>query len=252
MNFPDRLYELRRSQGLSQEQLADLCNVSRQAVSKWENGSANPDLNNIKTLASVLQVSVSELLGECDTQSFYGRKEHHTREYVSSIKIGNIPLVHICFGWGKRGTGSRHIAKGIIAIGNVSIGIVSIGFLSAGLFSIGILAFGIVVALGCLSLSYLALGALAIGYIAIGALAIGAYSIGAISIGFIMSIGAVSYGTTAIGSQGYTFGEVMYYIVNETHGRSSCMVPAIVPQTSIDVRNLPFIIEVFLKHLPLC
>lgn len=38
MNFNENLYRIRKEKGLSQEDLAILCNVSRQAISKWENG----------------------------------------------------------------------------------------------------------------------------------------------------------------------------------------------------------------------
>ena len=44
MKLCEKLYELRRAAGLSQEELAERLNVSRQAVSKWENGAAQPEL----------------------------------------------------------------------------------------------------------------------------------------------------------------------------------------------------------------
>ena len=44
MTFADNLVRLRREKGFSQEQLADLMDVSRQAVSKWEAGQTMPDL----------------------------------------------------------------------------------------------------------------------------------------------------------------------------------------------------------------
>lgn len=253
MRFEDQLYELRRRKGLSQEQLASLCNVSRQAVSKWENGTANPDLNNLKVLASVLEVSVDELLGiESDSEGREMRR-HYSKEYTSSLRIGNIPLVHICIGWGRKRNGKRHIAKGIIAIGNVSIGVVSIGIMSAGIISFGILTFGLLFALGCLSLSYLAVGALAIGYIAIGAFAVGVYSIGAISIGFVMSIGAISYGTTAIGPQDTTFGETVFYLMHSSaqHGRS-CVLSSSQLQKFVENNSMPYLIEFILQHIPPC
>ena len=47
MEFQQRLYELRKQSGLSQEGLADLLGVSRQAVQKWEAGTSRPDLDNL-------------------------------------------------------------------------------------------------------------------------------------------------------------------------------------------------------------
>ena len=47
MKLCEKLYELRRAAGLSQEELAERLNVSRQAVSKWENGAAQPELSKL-------------------------------------------------------------------------------------------------------------------------------------------------------------------------------------------------------------
>ena len=58
-----RLYDLRRKQGLSQEQLAEKINVSRQTVSKWESGQSTPDLPKLLALAEVYSLSLDELVG---------------------------------------------------------------------------------------------------------------------------------------------------------------------------------------------
>ena len=63
MNLGDKIKELRKSKGITQEQLADMLVVSSQAVSKWETGVANPDLALIPDLAKVFEVSTDELLG---------------------------------------------------------------------------------------------------------------------------------------------------------------------------------------------
>ena len=47
MNISDRIQELRKAKGISQEELADKMEVSRQAVSKWENGQSVPDLEKV-------------------------------------------------------------------------------------------------------------------------------------------------------------------------------------------------------------
>ncbi|OTN75318.1 hypothetical protein A5886_000388 [Enterococcus sp. 8G7_MSG3316] len=61
--FSDRLKELRKKQGISQAVLADYLSISRQAISRYENGSAEPDLKNAVRIATYFQVSVDELLG---------------------------------------------------------------------------------------------------------------------------------------------------------------------------------------------
>ncbi|MEG1560475.1 MAG: helix-turn-helix transcriptional regulator [Clostridia bacterium] len=64
MNYEiaDKLIELRKTAGFSQEELANKIGVSRQAVSKWERGEASPDTDNIIALANLYGVSVDELL----------------------------------------------------------------------------------------------------------------------------------------------------------------------------------------------
>lgn len=59
----NRLYELRKQHGYSQDELAEMLNVSRQAVSKWERSESSPDTDNLIALARLYGVSLDELLG---------------------------------------------------------------------------------------------------------------------------------------------------------------------------------------------
>ena len=59
----NRLAELRKEHGYSQEELADKLGVSRQAISKWERGEASPDTDNLIELAKIYDISLDELLG---------------------------------------------------------------------------------------------------------------------------------------------------------------------------------------------
>ncbi len=63
MNFSENLASLRKSKNLSQEEIADRLGVSRQAISKWENGQALPETANIMKLCEILEVTPNELLG---------------------------------------------------------------------------------------------------------------------------------------------------------------------------------------------
>ena len=58
MNIGERIFEERKRKGLSQSELADLIGVSRQAVSKWENSTATPDLDKIVALSKVFEISI--------------------------------------------------------------------------------------------------------------------------------------------------------------------------------------------------
>lgn len=61
----ERLRELRKKAGLSQEQLAEALHISRQAISKWESGVSNPDIYNVIQLGALYGITTdSILLGE--------------------------------------------------------------------------------------------------------------------------------------------------------------------------------------------
>ena len=62
----EKLYQLRKNSGLSQEQLAEQLNVSRQAISKWESGTAVPESEKLITISNYFGVSVDYLLKDDD------------------------------------------------------------------------------------------------------------------------------------------------------------------------------------------
>ena len=62
MNFSEKLTALRRREGMSQEQLADRLGVTRQSVSKWEGGAAQPELAKLVALSEMFHVSVDYLV----------------------------------------------------------------------------------------------------------------------------------------------------------------------------------------------
>ena len=62
MNFKENLTQFRKQAGMSQEDLADKLQLTRQTISKWENGLSEPDLATLQQLCTLLQVSPDELL----------------------------------------------------------------------------------------------------------------------------------------------------------------------------------------------
>ena len=68
MKLPDKIVGLRKSNGMSQEDLAEKLDVSRQAISRWESGAAMPDANNILQLSKLFGVTTDYLLND-DYQS---------------------------------------------------------------------------------------------------------------------------------------------------------------------------------------
>ena len=68
MRLADKIIRLRKAAGMSQEELAEQLNVSRQAVSRWESGTAMPDASNLLQLSRLFQVTTDYLLHD-DYQS---------------------------------------------------------------------------------------------------------------------------------------------------------------------------------------
>ena len=62
MEFHEKLQELRKSRGLTQEELSQALYVSRTAISKWESGRGYPSIDSLKEISSFFSVSIDELL----------------------------------------------------------------------------------------------------------------------------------------------------------------------------------------------
>ena len=62
MEFNEKLQELRKQRGLTQEELAEVLYVSRTAISKWESGRGYPNIDSLKEISKYFSVSLDELL----------------------------------------------------------------------------------------------------------------------------------------------------------------------------------------------
>lgn len=74
----EKLYKLRKKSGLSQEQLAEQLNVSRQAISKWESGAAVPESEKLIIISEYFKVSVDYLLKDVDEEEQKGQENKVT------------------------------------------------------------------------------------------------------------------------------------------------------------------------------
>lgn len=83
----EKLYELRKKKGFSQEQLGYEVGVSRQTISKWEQDAMQPNLDNIKILCSVLNVDITYFIN--DTSDYLNEELVLTNTYnkASSNKV---------------------------------------------------------------------------------------------------------------------------------------------------------------------
>ena len=88
MDLADRLQELRKKTGYSQEQLADMLGLSRQAVSKWESRQGKPEIDNIIKLTEIYHVSADYILLGIDpsAQAPAPEKKKVAKEYREAIK----------------------------------------------------------------------------------------------------------------------------------------------------------------------
>lgn len=84
----ENLKSIRRSHGLSQEELAVKLNVVRQTVSKWENGLSVPDSDMLLSISEVLETPVSTLLGESVMES----KADDLKVIAEKLEVINLQL----------------------------------------------------------------------------------------------------------------------------------------------------------------
>lgn len=110
MTLGEKIYKLRTNRSMTQEQLAEKIGVSRQSVSKWETDSAIPDIEKLKLLAEIFEVSITELLGlECeeDTKRKNDEKERieHCQKEIKRWKrysivsiVISVILLTVCIG----------------------------------------------------------------------------------------------------------------------------------------------------------
>ncbi|MCL2370498.1 MAG: helix-turn-helix domain-containing protein [Firmicutes bacterium] len=99
----DRLIELRRKHGYSQDQLADKLEISRQAISKWERAESLPDTENLIRLANLYRISIDELIHGVDTKVSTGLQHSKKPVLGNNMKVvrstfGTVSKVHIIVG----------------------------------------------------------------------------------------------------------------------------------------------------------
>lgn len=99
MTFAEKLKSLRKQASMSQEQLAEKLGVSRQAVTKWETGTGIPDIENIKSISSLFDISIDELLSNENASQ---KKSEHLFESVTEYDIDEPKRYDMKFGGAKR------------------------------------------------------------------------------------------------------------------------------------------------------
>lgn len=94
MEFHEKLQELRKSRGLTQEELAEALFVSRTAISKWESGRGYPSIDSLKGIASFFSVTIDELLSGEKLLSIAEKENQSNMQNLCSMLAGAIDLFY--------------------------------------------------------------------------------------------------------------------------------------------------------------
>ena len=119
MKFNEKLLEMRKKQGLSQEELGMELQVSRQTISKWEAGQSYPDFQRLVMLSDYFNITLDELIKNIDVQDI--RERNLTDEKISSIFLDVERVKNIC----------SDIIKYLSILGYFILGFTSIVFVIA-------------------------------------------------------------------------------------------------------------------------
>ena len=89
MEIGNKINQLRKLSGMTQEQLAEKLNVSRQTISKWESDRTSPDLESIVNISRIFHVSLDDLLKEGEAGVANKKDEQLTLEDLMKINLHN-------------------------------------------------------------------------------------------------------------------------------------------------------------------
>lgn len=93
MEFNEKLQELRKRKGLTQEELAEQLYVSRTAISKWESGRGYPSIDSLKAIAQFFSVTLDELLSSNEILTIAEDSQKKTKKQFCDLSFG---LIDIC------------------------------------------------------------------------------------------------------------------------------------------------------------
>ena len=93
--FYQRIKELRKENNMSQEELANKLDVSRQSVSKWESGLSMPDLDNVIKISDMFNVSIDFLLKDSKSESDFNYYTIDTKEKKAMSKINTYAMIFV-------------------------------------------------------------------------------------------------------------------------------------------------------------
>ena len=92
MEFNEKLQELRKNKGLTQEELAEILYVSRTAISKWESGRGYPNIESLKELSRFFEVSIDDLLSGEKLLSIAEKENKSNIRNICDLLFGIVDL----------------------------------------------------------------------------------------------------------------------------------------------------------------
>lgn len=126
MTIGQRLMQARKNQDLTQQQVADMCHVSRQTVSSWESGRTYPDIESIVRLADLLHLSLDELLrSDSELVQVLKQRESGVRDARRGFVASIVMMLLLTAIYGAQllelpgfqlGTGTKILLLGIILV----------------------------------------------------------------------------------------------------------------------------------------
>ncbi|MBE5853288.1 MAG: helix-turn-helix transcriptional regulator [Lachnospiraceae bacterium] len=93
MEFHEKLQELRKNRGLTQEELAEALYVSRTAISKWESGRGYPSIDSLKEISNYFSITIDELLSSGKMLSIVEKENKANLRNVCDLLVG---LLDVC------------------------------------------------------------------------------------------------------------------------------------------------------------
>lgn len=92
MEFNEKLQELRKQKGLTQEELANALFVSRTAISKWESDRGYPSIDSLKAIADFFDISIDELLSSDELLTIAKEDNKHKERRLRDLVFGLLDL----------------------------------------------------------------------------------------------------------------------------------------------------------------
>ena len=110
MEFHEKLQELRKNRGLTQEELAEALYVSRTAISKWESGRGMPSIESLKAISKFFAVTLDDLLSSEEllviAEDDHKQKEMHIRDLIYGLLDCSMALLFVLPFFGQKVNGA--------------------------------------------------------------------------------------------------------------------------------------------------